>query len=227
MIEELDTRYGTMYVPDTDNGQYLWLKNIKASPEDEFIEMVCNFLDALPKGVAIDVGANFGCWTLPLAKHTTEVLAFEPQKCVYKVLRKTCDANPHLKNISTFNFAVGAKPGVIKVPDIDMDDSTNFGGVSMGVPHPEHPEAPMYEIDVVPLDEIVLSNEHISFIKADVEGGEYDVLLGARETILRCKPILFVEAIHRFTDSDKLGNLIQSYSYKIEVHRDNFLGMPL
>lgn len=43
------------------------------------------------------------------------------------------------------------------------------------------------------LDNIIPSDISIDFIKIDVEGGEFDVLKGAVETIKRCKPIVIFE----------------------------------
>jgi len=227
MIEQLETRYGTMFVPDTDNGQYWWLKTTGASPEDEMIEMICDLLDERPRGIALDCGANFGCWSLPLARHTAGVLAFEPQRCVHDLLVRTIEANPEL-NVEAFQLALGPDHGKIKVPDINLDDTTNFGGVSLGIPHSEHPDAPMYDVSVVPLDTFISRGERVSFIKADVEGAELGLLRGAERTIRRWKPILIVEADHPLTDTQALGAFIESLGYNVEIAQDNnFIGMPL
>ena len=50
-------------------------------------------------------------------------------------------------------------------------------------------------VDCVPLDEL-LEGEQPTYIKMDVEGFEPDVLLGARETIRRCRPRLAVCLYH-------------------------------
>jgi FkbM family methyltransferase len=226
VIEQLETRYGTIFVPDTDDGQYWILKTMGAYAEDEHIEEICALLDERPTGIAIDCGANFGCWSLPLAKHATFVVAFEPQRIVADLLSKTIDANR--ADIRVLPFALGSKCGTILCPDIDIENTANFGGIAMGVPHSEQPNAPMYEVQVVTIDEIVAEKYHVSFIKADVEGGETEVFRGAKRTIARCKPIIFAEAGHPETDRFRLGRLIESYGYNVEMIKDNnFLGMPL
>lgn len=224
MIEKLDTNYGTMFVPDNDQGQYWWLKNTGRSPENEFIELVCGILDGLPPGVAVDVGANFGCWSLPLAKHATRVMAFEPQWSVYNLLRSSIDANS--LPIDLYCEAVGSRHDFIDIPDTDTTRESNFGCVEVGRPHPEHPEIPMIAVPLVMLDR-KCRDKTVSFIKADVEGYETEVLKGALQTIHRCKPVMFVEANHPRTDSNALGNFIQSLGYNVEVQLDNFLCMPL
>ena len=228
MIEEIATRYGAMFVPDADEGQYYWLKNTGASPEDEHIELVCALLDERPSGMALDVGANFGCWTLPLAKHATVVHAFEPQPRVCDLLLRTVTANRPLP-VYVHNVAVGAERGFIQVPNVSLEGTTNFGGVGVGLPHPEQPDAPMVEVAVVTVDGLVpvLAGETVSFIKADVEGFEVNVLRGAEKTIRRDRPILFVECDHPRTSTQELWDLMESLGYAIKQEGNNFLGMPL
>lgn len=232
MIEQIETRYGTMFIPDTDNGQYWWLKTTGASPEDEMIEAVCAILDERPRGIALDCGANFGCWTLPLAKHAERVIAFEPQRCVFHLLRRSVETN-RIKNITLLQVALGPEAGTIQVPDLILDETTNFGGVSLGIPHSEHPNAPTYSAPVVVIDDLMLSDfcrgwGPVTFIKADVEGAELGLFKGAEQTIRRFKPIIIAEADHPLTDTQALGAFIESLGYNVELFQDNnFIGMPL
>ena len=69
MIHELKTRYGTMFVPDTETAQYGWLSSSGASDEDEDICMVIDLLKERPRGFVVDAGASFGCWTLAMAPY--------------------------------------------------------------------------------------------------------------------------------------------------------------
>lgn len=225
MIDRLETRYGPMYVPDTDEGQYWWLAATGAYAEDNFIELICTMLDERPKGIALDVGSNFGCWSLPLARHATQVIAFEPQRCVLECFLQTLAANRHL-NILLYPFAVGPEAGAILCPDIDINNTANFGGFAMGEKHPEHPDAPMYKVPVVTIDSFVF-DEPISFIKADIEGAELGFLQGAEQTIRTHKPIMFIEAIHPGGDPNVLGKFIEGLGYNIEMRLGNFLCMPL
>jgi FkbM family methyltransferase len=225
MIEKLRTNYGTMFVPSTDSGQYWWLANTGASPEDEFITAICEMLKQRPTGTAVDVGANFGCWTLPMAACAHSVLAIEPQKCCADLLLQSLEANA-IKNVRVLNIAAGARPGRVKIPALDLDESSNFGGVSVAIPHHEQPDAPMTEVSVTRIDHLV-THEAVAFIKVDVEGFESNVLTGARETIMRCRPILFVENDHELTDKDALRNQIERMNYATDVRAGNYLGLPL
>lgn len=214
-----------MFVPDTDRGQYWWLKNTGASPEDEFISEICALLDERPKAAAVDVGANFGCWTLPLAQYAHQVIAIEPQRCCHDLIAKSARESC-IFNVWLINAAAGDAVGTIQIPELDIDQGTNFGGISLAVPHHEQPDAPMATVRVVRLDD-VLCGHAVSFIKVDVEGFEARVLNGARETIARCRPILFIEMDHALTDRDALRADMEAMGYAVDIRHGNYLGMPL
>lgn len=224
MIRTLETRYGKMMVPDTDRGQYWWLANTGASPEDVFIDMICQLLDERPKGCAVDVGANFGCWTLPLAKHAHSVVAIEPQPGVFALLDESCAMNG-LTNVMRLRLAAGDSDGKIDIPLLDAEHDANFGGVSLAIPHHEQPDAPMVSVRIARLDDLV-QGERTSFIKVDVEGFEAKVIAGAEDLIRRCKPVLFVEMDHKLTNSESLRATIEAFGYMVEVQGGNFLGVP-
>lgn len=227
MIEKLETRYGRMFIPSTDTGQYYWLKNTGASPEDDQIEMICEMLDERPKGIALDCGANFGCWALALARHSLLVHAYEPQPAIAKLLRGNAEANGLSARIKVHEYALGRERGQTTIPLLDLDRDANFGGVSIGIPHSEAPSAPSVSVDVFRLDDLIIRGE-VSFIKADVEGSELALLQGAQNIIRKDRPIIVAEADHPLTDTQALGSFIESLGYNVEIFRDNnFIGVPV
>ena len=46
----------------------------------------------------------------------------------------------------------------------------------------------------------LLNGEPVSYIKMDVEGQEQNAILGAAETIRRCKPKMLISCYHRSED---------------------------
>lgn len=225
MIEELDTLYGKMFVPSTDMGQYWWLKNALVSPEHEQIETIINLLKERPKGIFLDCGANFGCWSLALAPYCTRVIAFEPQPGVADLLWRSMNANQGL-HFTLRQCALGAKAGFVDVPVLDLEKDANFGGVEM---NRNDWGVPSKRVSMKTLDSMDFEQAgRVSFIKADVEGGEYDLFKGAEKLILRDKPIIVAEADHPRTDTDALGAYIESLGYNVElIQGNNFLGMPV
>ncbi len=77
-----------------------------------FIELIA----AHGKGVVLDIGANIGAFTVPLAAATkllypesAKVLSFEPQKRLYNMLSANVALNDLGDVVEAFNSAVGAR----------------------------------------------------------------------------------------------------------------------
>lgn len=93
------------------------------------------------------------------------------------------------KNIKIFPFAVGKSKGVENFNVVI--DSPAYSGLKIRDYKKSNPEIKKIKVEVTTLDEVV--NTKIDFIKIDVEGGEFDVLLGASEIIDRDKPLILFE----------------------------------
>ena len=161
--------------------------------------------------VVVEAGANFGAHTVAMAKMVGEqgsIIAFEPQRLVYQTMVANIALNS-LTNVFTLHAGLGAYPGSIKIPVLNPAKGLNFGGFSIGS-HDDGEEVPVKTIDSLNLNRCRL-------IKADVEGMECDVLEGARDTITKLKPILYVEN-DRAENSQQLIAFIQSFGYRLWWH---------
>lgn len=58
----------------------------------------------------------------------------------------------------------------------------------------------------------IVSEDKVSFINMDIEGSEYEALLGAYSTIQRCHPTLMISVYHKRNDFIKIPLLIKSMS---------------
>lgn len=141
-----------------------------------------------PGAVVVEAGANMGAITVPLARHVGPdgtVFAFEPQRLTHQQLCANIALNG-LTNVYALWAGCGAAPGMMIVPVLDPDAAAaNIGGLDIRG-HTQGDPVGIKTIDGLEL-------ERCDLIKADVEGMERDVLAGARETIKRCRPILYVE----------------------------------
>lgn len=74
-------------------------------------------------------------------------------------------------------------------------------------------------IETVALDSVIPFEDKVTFIKMDIEGSEYNALLGARELIKRCKPRLAISIYHSGADYARLPLLIKELvpEYKFAV----------
>ncbi len=139
-----------------------------------------------PGDTVVDVGANIGTHTVFFAGKVTAqglVIAFEPQRLVYQTLCGNVALNG-LTNVMCMMAAVGDARGQLTFPSLDPRATLNFGAVRAV-------EGPGESVDVMPIDDLDLRS--CALIKIDVEGMEAKVIAGARQTIARCRPVLFLE----------------------------------
>jgi FkbM family methyltransferase len=177
-----------------------------------------------PGDVALDIGANFGSHTLPLAQlvgPSGKVFAFEPQRILFQILCGNVALN-ELPNVHALPVALGRAAGRTKVPALDYRGANNFGGISLGGAQGE-------DVPVVALDQLEVTTAKL--IKIDVEGMELDVLAGAMATLARCRPILYVEN-DRAAKAEALVAQVRDAGYRMWWHMPplfnaaNFFGNP-
>lgn len=165
----------------------------------------------LPGQVVVEVGANFGIHTVLLSKLANPggaVFAFEPQRLVFQALCANLALNQCV-NVFAYQQAIGAENGQLEVPFLDPTTEQNFGALSLiGSTRGE-------TVPVQTLDDWALPACHL--LKADVEGMERDVLTGARDTIAKHRPILYVEN-DRKDQSKSLIELVFSLGYAAYWH---------
>lgn len=163
----------------------------------EFSQEEIDFLSQfLPPGcTVIDVGANIGALTVPLAQHVGpegRVLAIEPQRLTYQLLNANVALNS-LENVVTRLAACGARGGKVPVPRIMPDITNSPGGLSLL--DAVHPDVETEMVEMLPLDLLAVGSvPDLRLIKIDVEGMERQVLLGAKELIKSLQPIIYLEA---------------------------------
>jgi FkbM family methyltransferase len=179
-----------------------------------------------PDTVVVDIGANLGAHTLFFANAVGpkgRVYAFEPQRIVFQTLCANMALNS-VTNVLCLPMAVGEEHGSIRVPMLDPQSANNFGGLALG----SFTEGE--KVEMITLDSLALPQCRL--IKVDVEGMELGVLKGARETIERCRPYLYVEN-DRAEKADELTRFIDQLGYKMYWHRpplfnpQNFYTNPL
>lgn len=163
----------------------------------------------------IDVGANIGAHTVPLAKlvgPTGRVYAFEPQRHVFQTLCANLALN-QITNTDAMPFAVGMFEDSVEIPMYDPGVGSNFGGVAVGPPIIG--DVPTDTVDQCQIDGFVCGR--IDLIKIDVEGMENDVLIGASQMIKAYRPALYVENDRR-EHSKILAERLREMGYDLYWH---------
>ena len=98
----------------------------------EYSEGEVDMYDAFlkPTDVAIEVGANIGALTIPLARRCKKVFTYEPQPESYDLLCRNLFCNG-VTNVDAFPYAIGSTNTVVQIPSIAEID-LNYGRVEVG-----------------------------------------------------------------------------------------------
>ena len=145
--------------------------------------------------VAVDVGANFGYYTLILADLVGEpghVYAVEPNPAAAAALRRSIGLNGAAGRTTVIEAAAGVVDGgqlLLFAPHGEPKNSTIIASpdevsAASGTVHP---------VSEVAVDTIAAGRGHIDFIKIDAEGAEEGIIAGALKTLARDKPHLVLE----------------------------------
>ena len=130
------------------------------------------------RGLALDVGANVGLWSRDLCKHFNRVIAFEPVALFRECL---------IKNVTGQNLLVRPEALGSENTRINMIITQHNTGHS----HVDPTSLGNGHINMITLDSLDIGK--VDYVKIDCEGYEYNIILGARNTLLTSKPIIVVE----------------------------------
>lgn len=152
------------------------------------------FLDRVmePGMLFIDVGANDGLYTLFAAPRVGAVVAVEPSRREFERLRANLELNG-LTNVLARQIALSDQPGegTLSVGGYEHEGQNTLGGFSyIGVELGYTEKVTLKRLDDF-LEEEGLKN--IDIIKLDIEGAEFSVLNGARQTLAKSRPLLLLE----------------------------------
>ena len=163
-------------------------------------------LSNVPRGgVCIDVGANFGFLTLIMSLAVGaegQVISFEPIPFIYRALQTNVKANQLEAICHLHQAAVGCHP--------QQAVQTTYLNQT-------------YAPTVTDLDGIVSKHQlsRLDLVKIDVDGGDWDVLLGAQHTLRKFRPLLIVEMT---TNHEKIFQTLVELGY---THILDMKGQPI
>lgn len=137
-------------------------------------------------GVFLDVGANVGLYSLAASHFFDQVYAFEPFPDTLSRLKKNVDLNG-LKNIQIVPLALSAELGVTYIKSNPRNLGNNF--IADG------PGEQTVTIQKTDLDTLIAkwNLPNVDLIKMDIEGHEVQALQGAKQTLEKYRPDLYVE----------------------------------
>ena len=174
-----------------------------------------------PGMVAVDVGANYGYYTLLFGDAVTSsgrVLAVEPNPHAASLLRETLLLNGFSGHTSVVEAALGP-PGLAEsrlfMPNGEPKNA-------LLVDHDILSGGEIVTVAVTTLDALTADFPHVDLVKIDAEGGEIGILAGMRELIKRHRPNLVLEFnAARYPDArDFLNDLLIAYGQVFVVGFD-------
>jgi FkbM family methyltransferase len=186
-----------------------------------------------PGAVVLDLGANIGAHTLPLARLAGpegRVIAIEPTGYAIRKLRSNISLNPVLTGrITICQVMLVAEAGRALSPELYSswplirtreEVHGAHGGKLMDT----------QGATAMTLDQLIQSTgiNHIDFIKMDVDGHEHEVLLGGSQTIATHRPPILMELAPYLHQEGEKGfegmlNLIERCQYTMREAGTNQL----
>ena len=198
----------------------IWLSGVYDVVTTKFLRKVIRKSD-----IFLDIGANCGAIAFVAASIIDDgkVYAFEPAPTIGSRLQANLNLNPHLQDIvKLVPLGLGLSKGQL----LYYEDPNYRGNGALqqvtGIP-----------VNVISLDEWVFLEklEKIDAIKIDVEGMEYEVLLGAKAVLEKFHPLIYLETLPIFYQNRDytirtLYELLATLGYKIVSPTKPHLEIP-
>jgi FkbM family methyltransferase len=151
-----------------------------------------------PGDIVLDIGANIGAHTLPLARLVGDdgkVIAFEPTRYAFEKLSKNIGLNKDLSSRITMHQVM------LVAHESESLESEIYSSWplfdSQKSIHKDHLGQLMETAGAVPmtLDQAIekMQLKYINFVKIDVDGHEYSVLAGSSSTLSQYRPVILME----------------------------------
>lgn len=166
------------------------------------------------RSVAVQAGGNLGVWPKRLSELFATVYAFEPAADLFARMMR----NAPESNIVKFQAALGCERGLVGMSQVRRDGKSN---AHEGITHVSGPgNVPTLMVDDLGLtvcDAIIL----------DIEGYELYALMGAVDTLRRCRPLVAAEVNKSLdyvpiSESDIRGFFAtQGYQYETTFGQDH------
>jgi FkbM family methyltransferase len=192
---------GDQYISESIRQEHKWDKGI--------VQKLCDMFSDTSKGHFLDVGANIGTYTLPMAsclEDRGKVISFEAMPVTQEHLANGIISNG-FDNVDLYPIALGEQPGTLKM----QLDPTNKGQ-SMVVGN-DQDDAPAQErkqkgfvptemdLEVTSIDTVAQSNHDLKNVlvaKVDIEGSEGKFLQGAEQLLADNPPCYLMMELNPF-----------------------------
>ena len=165
----------------------------------------CKLKDVVKKEVTLDIGANIGNHTMYFLNECAGrfVYCFEPVKSTFDMLKKNIEINQLDERVKLFNVGIGQYESKAS---ICYSRENNTGYTKLAV-------SETGDMQIIAIDELKI-DEKIGLVKIDIEGFEYDALLGMTETLRKYKPYIMIEIWP--ANQEKTFSLLKELGYHVD-----------
>jgi FkbM family methyltransferase len=174
-----------------------------------------NKVKVMTGDIVIDAGANMGLFSIFAAiNNAAKVYAFEPQRDALRILEENISKNKFEDKIKIEPF------GLSNVNDV-LSLNYSGNGHSSGSIVMHDNQLGSEQIECVTIDTWVERNnlKKIDFIKADIEGAERFMLMGAEKTLKKFGPRLAICIYHLPDDPQVIASIIKKANSKYRIKK--------
>lgn len=185
-----------------------------------------------PGDLAIDIGANIGDTTVPMALAAGPgglTLGFDPNPFVYKILHQNALLNRDKTNIQTHPYAITVNEEEFYF--ISSEASFANGGISKTRESIHGKFIQPGKVKGVNLKKFLEQKysdqlKKLSFIKIDTEGYDKEIIRSISDLIEASHPVLIAEVFKKSSPQEKgeLFDLIQDHQYDLFFFEDFDIG---
>jgi len=216
MIQNLQTHF-SMSIPE----HLKWVIDEYNDDNNIVSKEISNFLEiSKDKSYLLDVGGFVGFMAIAFCryKENRKAFVYEPSAINTNKMSEMIDYDDYSYDISYSNSFIGSKIGKVNCVEeknyntfmIKFEENNN-AQIQLGYPEKDS----LY--DITTIDEFYNNSEVLpDVIKIDVEGYDYNALIGAKNTLINHKPMLFLE-IHKLHLRLYNNNVRDIYDFLNEV----------
>lgn len=177
-----------------------------------------------PSDIVVDIGGHMGAFSVLTAKKAKQVYVYEALKDNYDLLNENIKLN-NLNNVKSFNLAVSDRVG---------QESFFLGGRNFTVNslYRTGYSCKQIEVSTTNLEKVFSDNnlKRISFLKIDVEGAEYKILMNTPPEILKNidRIVLeFHESVENGHSYKELVSLLEKSGFEVSILPVSYLDRKL
>lgn len=148
--------------------------------------------------IILDIGTAEGLFPISVIDKCTHIYMIEPSRTFCACLAKTFADFANKTTI--FNTAIGNEDGIISFDENSLDGTVT-----------EESRGNDNKLSIFKIDTLFSKKEIITYLKADIEGFEQEMLKGAKETIKRNKPKIAITTYHSQNNPQEIIDIVKSF----------------